>query len=321
MMKKFVLLLSGLFLSLLAFTSPSSAFDCSKAATPTETAICASPDLKIADEAMSKSYFEIRSGANAKMKSDLKKVQRHWLNFRNKKCVAVHDCLKTEMQYWAKLLSELKPGMVPVFIWQKGQGTVYGVQVTGAKFSTPATLAQSTYNQEFDRYIADAPFNEVVEGGAAYSPEHELESSIIRLNDRLLSASFNNINFSGAHPSYWQEAINIDAKSGKVLVSTDVFSPNAIAQLIRQCRDQIIKDKYEATDAQMAQKRIQIEEEYPNAVRGHILDMKQWTFGPDGATIWFDKYDIGPYTEVPYQCEFSDAQITSLANDPELIAK
>jgi uncharacterized protein len=61
-------------------------FDCQKAATPIEKAICANADLNLADEQMGDLYRAIRDVANEQEAALLKTEQRQWLTERIENC-------------------------------------------------------------------------------------------------------------------------------------------------------------------------------------------------------------------------------------------
>ena len=77
----------------LGATARAQSFDCSKASTPVETAICASADLRAKDNALAGAY----SRAQFAMREDqpkldaLRQAQRAWIADRNRRCGAEPD--------------------------------------------------------------------------------------------------------------------------------------------------------------------------------------------------------------------------------------
>jgi uncharacterized protein len=61
-------------------------FDCKKASTPQEKAICGSPDLSAADDRMAAAYKNLLSGIPADMVSDVRSEQREWVKGLAKDC-------------------------------------------------------------------------------------------------------------------------------------------------------------------------------------------------------------------------------------------
>src|ERR1700761_5258255 len=79
-------LVSLLALAILVFagSSPVNALDCSKAALPVDALICATPELKRADETMSAAYFKLlRETADPDFHEALIRSQRRWLKVRS----------------------------------------------------------------------------------------------------------------------------------------------------------------------------------------------------------------------------------------------
>lgn len=69
-------------------------FDCAKAGTPTERAMCADQNLWPKDRAMNSIYFWIRDNVQADVRKGILAVQRHWLAVRND-CGADRSCLNS----------------------------------------------------------------------------------------------------------------------------------------------------------------------------------------------------------------------------------
>ncbi len=299
----------------------SQAFECVKASTPTENAICARADLKAQDDAMSRIYHQLRKNMPQTARRQLLSAQQNWLAYRASICEANSDCLLEETQLWTSAISTLKPDMVPVFIWQKGNRAQYNIRLRGVRFSQPANRVQQLFNDELDKLLANVPFKEVLSPDLAYIPSHEINWEITRFNKNLLSASISTANYSGAHPMFYQDAININVKTGTLLDTKVLFSRKAIDDLTTSCRDQIIAVKYETDQGSLSSKRQQIEKSYPGIVRQHILSMREWSFGQDGdqaIEIRFDKYQIGVGSEVPYQCYFSNEEVKMKSRQPAL---
>ncbi|GGY56460.1 hypothetical protein GCM10011297_31580 [Bacterioplanes sanyensis] len=105
---------SVLFLSLIIFCDAlyAASFDCDKATTAIEHAICDSEPLGELDKRLSQVFFAIKSGANSDAFSSLLNSQRSWLKQRNKTCgnykgEALSSCLIAEYQDRIKRLDKL----------------------------------------------------------------------------------------------------------------------------------------------------------------------------------------------------------------------
>lgn len=70
----------------LAGTAEAASFDCGKAATAFEHAICDSPDLSRQDEVLAKAYATAIGGLSAAAKGEMQADQRAWLDFAPRSC-------------------------------------------------------------------------------------------------------------------------------------------------------------------------------------------------------------------------------------------
>lgn len=63
-------------------------FDCSKASTPFEKAICDNPEISTADERLAKAYAFSLAGLSPDVEAAVKKSQQDWLNYAQRACSA-----------------------------------------------------------------------------------------------------------------------------------------------------------------------------------------------------------------------------------------
>ena len=135
-------LLSFVLSALLATPVDAQSFDCKKARTATEKAICAAPDLGYLDSAMAVAYGAAHAKMNHAGREELLAGQRSWLKVRDS-CGGKGDCLSNA---YLKRLSALGkaakifPGWaghyenwsgIDITIKAKGDGR-YAVQLSGA---------------------------------------------------------------------------------------------------------------------------------------------------------------------------------------------
>ena len=71
---------------LLAMAGPTQAFECSKASTKAEMAICADPAAKAADDDLGKAYSEAISQMSASEKAAAVAAQARWITEREHSC-------------------------------------------------------------------------------------------------------------------------------------------------------------------------------------------------------------------------------------------
>ena len=77
---------TALTIAILAVPASAASFDCSKASTPFERAICENPDLSRADETLAKSFATAIGGLTTPATDALRANQRSWLDFAQRAC-------------------------------------------------------------------------------------------------------------------------------------------------------------------------------------------------------------------------------------------
>ena len=83
-MTRLILALAALLL--IAAPAAAASFDCAKAGTPFEQAICSSPDLSLQDEVLAQAYQTALGGLSADAASEVKSAQRAWLGYAERSC-------------------------------------------------------------------------------------------------------------------------------------------------------------------------------------------------------------------------------------------
>ena len=307
---------------ILPFATPSHAFDCAKATTPSEKAICASPELKKTDDAMGNAYSKLRKSLDADGSTQLRNSQRHWLSYRQTYCEAEAQCMLEETKSRREELSKLiaaNPAMLPIFIYQPGTKKTYDVKISGTKFAYPNTPSQILFNREFDAIISQSPLGEETDVQEVARYSHEISMQITRNTPRLISAVIAVYDYSGgAHPNSWQNTINIDMRNGKLLKASDLFTDTSMEKIVASCRDMILNSKSDQYDGANEANRRALEEDFPGVIKETVFDLKSWNFDNKGATITFNAYSIGSYAEGQYLCEFSSGEIEELVKDAKL---
>jgi uncharacterized protein len=311
---------------LLTTVLPAAAFDCSRAATDIEKAICGNDDARRANDKMEATYFALREQLGEAGRKVLLDSQKHWLSWRDSICnTADAGCLAQRSTDRETTLGATPPGMVPFFKWQKGDSFYYDVTLEGYRFAKSETGAEATYNKWLDALLAKTPFGDrmdvEVETPNVYT--HEVGVSVSRIDDRLISATADRYDYSGgAHGNGWSRSINIDRRTGKTLDAKAVFASEGLKQLTDDCRHQIAADRvYEPDNITKEVALRQLDEAYPGVVAEHAVDMARWRFSNDDAVLQFDPYEVGPYAAGPFECKFSIETIRTLARDPDLFGE
>lgn len=309
-----------------AFASPAWAFDCGKASTTVEKAICADDKLKAADDAMSKAYGEVRNLLTDKEKKSLALSQKKWLKGRDDRCsseegAALNSCILDETESRRRLLSaesETGPGsktvMIPVFIQQEGDRWHTDVDYTLIRFGKAVSKGEKVFNAEVNKIVKAAPLGKQAEE----APEEMnymsyAAMSLAYASERLISAPVEVYSFEGgAHGNSGTNAINVDLKAGKLIAAGDIFDGKALGKLKSDCIAQILvqkKDKWEGEEYKQSE-----DPNFQEATVGETLaNMTAWTLSADKATVTFDAYVVGSYAEGPYSCEFPMEKLRGMA--------
>lgn len=319
-------LLSCTPLLLVVGVEPAVAFDCAKAQSPIEKAICADPKLKAADDAMSAAYSSLREALSATERKGLTASQRKWIKSREDSCgvqegAELSSCIQDQTEERRRLFlaePESGPGtgarMVPVFVQQDPDPHRFDVDYTLIRFAAPKSNGEKLFNAEVDKIVKDAPLKRQAEAapeGMNYASYSAMD--ITYASPQFLSAKIEGWeNTGGAHGNGGTSAINVDLARGVAMKADDVFDGKALAALKADCVAQIIVQKKEKNDGQDFDPAND-----PNYQEQTVVDvlksLDSWNFWQDKAIVTFNSYAIGSYAEGPYECEFPMAKLKSLA--------
>ena len=317
---------AGILFVCIAFVSisPSFAFDCAKATTKTELAICANSEIKNADDEMGRAYSQLRNQLGLDGAQQVKISQRHWLKYREHQCEAEMRCIFKETNNRLVMLVKLANAplpMVPIFYFQQGSQDTYKIKIEGVKFADPFTAGQQLFNREIDKIIASAPVDEKTDEQTVGPWEQEIFMEVTKITPRMISATVTTYDYSGgAHPNSWTSGVNVNLENGNKLETAKLFSASSIQSLLSICTDKIVAEKGERFSGDDYEAS-RLEEDYPGEIERHIMDMNTWNFDKDGATVTFNSYEVGSYAEGPFECDISISLLKKLSYDPGLLTR
>ena len=293
------------------------AFDCNKARSQVEIAICNNPDLIESDNAMAAAYLALRNSYSSAEKRSLSLSERRWVAAREARCggetgVAQVQCIARETEE-RKLLftgrSLTGPGpasrMVPKFLVQEPGAQHYEVDFTLFRFAEPQTAGETLFNREVEKLIAAAPMgktgNEAPAGGSLSSTA---AMKLTYASAQFISAAVSFSSFDGgAHGNSSVANINIDLSTGQLADAATLFDGAAQDRLFEECKKQIISQKIKNLPG--GEHKPEDDSLYSDdTVRQHIADLSRWSFSQSTTTITFDAYAVGAYAEGPFACEF-----------------
>jgi uncharacterized protein YecT (DUF1311 family) len=316
--------LAGLLLT--ASIVPAQAFDCAKAKSAVEKAICGDPKLKAADDAMTAAYLALRDSLAGAERKGVGASQRKWVKSREDSCgyqqgADLGRCLLGQTDERRLLLAaepETGPGtgsrMMPVFIQRDADPHHYDVDFTLIKFVKPASKGEILFNNELSKIGKAAPLgrqSEAARDGMTYASY--MAMTVTYASPKFLSAKTEAWeNSGGAHGNGGTSGITIDLQRGAEMKPGDLFDGKAIATLKTDCVKQIFAQKKEKNDGQDFKPADDPNYQETTIVE-HLKSMDSWNFWKDKATVTFDAYAIGSYAEGQYTCDFATDEMKKLA--------
>ena len=300
------------------------AFDCNKATTPSETAICADPAAHKADVAMGEAYSALLAHAPTSERAEIETAQVQWLQRRDNACAGVEGaargaCLTRESEQRRRFLTgqpEAGPGtpgrIAPLFRIEKGGPGRAALDIELLKFADLDTAAARAFNAAVDKLTSEIVEPEKDEPQADHYA-YDWHMRLTYASPRLISARLDGYAYTGgAHPNMFTHNVNVDVAEGREVRFDDAFTPQAAEKVFAFCdlsvREQK-KQKLGGDAPRSADDLASLAKEIRDAAR----DFDAWSFGPDAATIIFNAYAVGAYYEGAYACEIPYAKLREWA--------
>ena len=320
--------LAALFFAALAAAaaSQSPGFDCAKATTPQEKAICASPELSKADAEMTAAYRAWLAAAPPDSKDAILQSQRAWLQTRLSLCkqgAKPEDLTQCLLETSKARANELK-GMV-----QRRNGIQF---VSSAiYFTAPDSpeIAQimkgingrdSGYvNVTWPQAISSAPewlaWNKAIAAAASAGPgptggalsrkdavdnDTDATVTLTYVSDRLVSATISGMIYGhgAAHPNHGVTQFNWMLKEQRPLKPEDVFNPqsNWRGDLYNRTNQYLHKA---LDDSGQSYESFGNPEDMKRTVHALAADPTRWQIDHKGITIVFNPYEVACYACTP----------------------
>ena len=316
---------SMVLLLLLGLKLEAQAFDCGKASTEVELAICADSELKAADDALGKAYSSLKPLLPAGEQKMLVRSQRRWIAWREgcgQSENGLAACIREETAKRLRLFTGAPvsgPGTgnrpIPVFVIQEGNSKAYDLDVQLLRFDKPNSPGEKTLNRitrEAASLLKLGGHGEDT-GGATYAIIQDMVLSFASTGFMSVR-SYYWTDTGGAHGNGGVSNFNIGMASGRLLAIEDFFSEDAAAGLAASCRQQLIAEK---------RRRLGGEPYDPAAddflkdeiIAEHIASMSRWSFAAGKASVSFDPYAIGSYAEGQYDCIYPMDDLKDIALD------
>lgn len=286
-------------------------FDCTKATTAAEKAICADPRLAGADAAMTKAFAALLRARLPVQQAALRNDQKRWVTERDAGCFDKKDdalarCLLAATRARQHFLAGEgengaagAPALLPVYFLELRKGA-YDITIAYPQFAAPAApkfnAAVHTLvfgNDALSEYRQDKP-NPNSGAGNFYQVGYETTY----LDPHLASVTLQFADFAGgAHPNNARSAVLWNpAADAPVALADFLADPSrAVPAVAALCKAQAEKDDWGLFD----------NPDFDAVVK----DAKSWAVDTDGVTVMFDPYSVTPYVAGPHDCRLSYADL------------
>jgi|GEM_PF-4120025 len=299
----------------LLLATPAAAFDCTKAASPLDKAICADPKALAQDDQMAAIYGQVRGALDEAGKAGLLGDQRYWLRQRSESCVqdkkVETSCIiamteaRTERLtgYWRA--TQMTPAIQPWFRTANDRKLGFEVVTVTPRLVLADAAKAKIFNQEAETHIG---YDEQLAEKKSLAAEEERPVSyeagyeVALSNASLISVSFYSYDYSGgAHGLPARSALAFDPVRGRVLTRKDLF----------QDEPKLLKTVETACRADFAKRNKDDLELFEDAdLKPVIEDFGAWLFEAGKITIRFDVYTIAPYSSGEIDCSLPNSVFT-----------
>lgn len=304
-----------------AWAQSGPSFDCAKASTVIERAICKSPELAKADRDMAAVYAALVGKLSGAAKDHLVKDQMRWIGNRGPACsdgpLETPQCLKTRYADRIAFLRALDgPGTYP-FVSEhdlvkngRVRTTRYLIDASYPQFdggTADFTAANRRFADDAQKGAGEAipPADDTADRGLTWSYGQDFalyrpSADAVAVETRLYSYT------GGAHGYHGTFASLVDLRSGRIVPPSAVFKPDGdwlriiTAMVGADLKKQFI-ERPGFDDA--------LE---PANLTKLMTDPARWLFKANGLQILFNAYDVGSYAGGPYTVDIPYDRIRSL---------
>ena len=303
-----------LVLALCALGAPAWAFDCAKATSRSEKAICGDARALAADSAMSAAFSNSIKGADGKTKAQMLGSQIAWIKERDNICAqnqgdAFAACLALESDRRRAFLSgtpEQGPGaptrIAPRFRFEKGGPGKAAIDMELLRFPDAKSPGELAFNAATAKYLEDIVEPEKDDPAAdRYAFENHMR--LVYASPKLVSAQASAfLDSGGAHPNSYVANINLDVAGGRLLTFADAFDAKAAAKVFAICGEQVKGEKKErmGADAPLSPDDLK---DLAKSIAESTGDLSAWSFGATQAEVTYSPYAVGAYVEGAYSCD------------------
>ncbi|HEY3706353.1 MAG TPA: lysozyme inhibitor LprI family protein [Terracidiphilus sp.] len=321
-------------------------FDCAKATTPQEKAICASPELSKADDHLAAAYKTTLAGAPAAFRDQIHQAQRAWLRRIRLNCLpgnpntAIESCLAAAMDARTKALEHtlFSEGGVQ-FVMLSVSFTVPDSPPLDNQDKQRGVSAVSTFDASWPRALSPAPewqaWNAAIEDAARkaasqgkgepdrkWKPEWaggmdtDLQTALRLVTPRLVSATITNEWYShgAAHPNTDRSQFHWMLPQRRPLHAEDVFhTGSGWPQILYDRTDKYLHSVLDQ-DAGGDYQSLSGPGMIAATLHKIVQEPQNWTIDARGITIVFQQYAVACYACTPEPFTMSWDSLKPLLN-------
>lgn len=281
-------------------------FDCSKAQSPLEHAICDHPNLSRADETMSTAYATALGGLSAAADAALRESQKAWLSFVDRACtpdgLPAHQpygdtdaaCLVSEFQSRELLLEQSRMLGGLRFTFVDHDEAAFDSKTSGVDAAFRGVATDEASSSQIDATDDEATkFNAVVRSGLHSSgntppngrdTSENLWVSTVDPTRITLTESDDEMNHGAAHDYGQITYLHFLRGPQRLLTAADVFGKSGWQnRLRRQVSSALKRSAGDALDS---------DAETQTAIRNDSVDPARWDFRPQGLLVQFGEGEI-----------------------------
>ncbi|MBR1162410.1 lysozyme inhibitor LprI family protein [Bradyrhizobium elkanii] len=304
----------GIAVASILFAQPALAIDCTAASSAAEKAICSDPGARSADEALGKTYGQLRRSLSVDAAAGLRRSQTEWIKSRDAVCAApnaikpLSACLAVQSRERQGYLDgRPRAGDVsdrlfrPVFISRPAKNGSADLAISDIEFVGNGDW-QSRLNMLLDsavkRAISDAEAGKE-NPGPHDNYEVSLDIDVPYASSRLVSVHVTSGSYLGqAHPNSGSYNINFDRTLNRQLKFDDLLDEASARPVFEFCRSQVAEQKKQRSDhADHWKDDVELTEVSENS-----KDLKSWSFDATAAVIDYGSYGFGGYGQCMCSC-------------------
>ena len=304
----------------LAQTGPS--FDCAKASNGAERAICKDPAMAKADRELSGLYTALLAKLSGPAKESLEKSQVRWIVGRNRACVSNDDpdvivrCLKTR---YADRIADLKASAAGPYPFIEDQSiertgkvgkVTYAIDLRYPRFAG-TTTDFTVINRSFAEAAARAARETTPTADAGLDREQEWQAeqgyALFRPDPNVITVALTFWAFTGGAHGYGSTSCTlVDLRTGKTVAPDGVFASGTpwlkevVAIVGANLKKQFV-DNPGFEDALQ-----------PNKLTKTVNTSGHFCWQADKLQIYFNQYEVGPYSAGPYTVDIPYARLKPL---------